>query len=46
MKKGIVFAILFTAITLLMLMTTACAGSKYGCPASHSQGRVPGKFKS
>lgn len=45
MKTKITFIIVFTLFVVLTLMTASCASTKYGCPAAHSQGRVPGKFK-
>lgn len=44
MKTKITFIIVFTLFVVLTLMTSSCAGSKYGCPGATSQGRVPGKF--
>lgn len=41
--KKLIFAILFAAYVLFTL--ASCTTVRYGCPASNSQGRVPGKFK-
>jgi hypothetical protein len=45
-KPTIMKTIISILLLVLVVAGTSCASTKYGCPGSNSQGRVPGAFKS